>query len=219
MVTMRSRSIRALQWLALVIVAGACAQGFARSEPPPAKDATAYPAVDVHPQEHVAIAAEPWDSKEKCKIFQIDYLKYGFMPIRLIVTNQGDRPISLDQARIYIVDAQGQRINAAEPEDVDRRMKPPDNRSTLGIPVGPIRIHRKPKNWDSKVKADFDQYEYSSLGVEPHTTHAGFLFYDVQGLGSDPLRGAKLVLTELKDAQGQQLFYFEIPFDLYLKGR
>jgi hypothetical protein len=53
--------------------------------------------------------------------------------------------------------------------------------------------------------------------VEPHTTHDGFLFYDIQGLGSSPLRGAKLLLREIKDADGKELFYFEIPFDKYLQ--
>jgi hypothetical protein len=34
-----------------------------------------------------------------------------------------------------------------------------------------------------------------------------------------PLRGAKLHLHKLRDADGQELFYFEIPFDNYLKSK
>ena len=54
--------------------------------------------------------------------------------------------------------------------------------------------------------------------VEPHTTRAGFLFYDVSGL-SRPLQGALLNLHTIKDADGKDLFYFEIPFDKYLKTK
>jgi hypothetical protein len=54
--------------------------------------------------------------------------------------------------------------------------------------------------------------------VEPHTTRAGFLFYDVSDL-PHPLRGGKLYLKELRNADGDELFYFEIPFDKYLQSK
>lgn len=217
MVTMRSRPVgslpRTMAATALLFLVSASA--FGRPDPPPAKDATSYPAVDVHQKEQVAIAAEPYDSKEKCKVFQVDYLQYHFLPIRIIVTNMGDRPISLNDARIYFVDSAGERIQAAEPEDVERRTRPQFNKAA-DIPIGPIHLPHKPKSSDPKIEADFNAFEYAALAVEPHTTRAGFLFYDMDGLGENPLRGAKLVLRELKNADGQQLFYFEIPFDKYL---
>ena len=201
---------------ALLVALSAAAMG--RTDPPPAKDATAYPAVDVHTKEQVAVAAEPYDTKEKCKIFDVDFLKYDFLPIRIIVTNEGNRPISLNDARIYFIDANGDRIEAAEPEDVERRLTPPNGRET-GIPIGPIHLHPRKKDSDSRIEADFNQFEYAALVVEPHTTRAGFLFYDMNGLGDTPLHGAKLVLRELKDADGNQLWYFEIPFDKYLDAQ
>lgn len=190
----------------------------AADEPPPARTATDYPAVDVHSKENVAIAAEPFDTPKECKIFQVDYLKYRFMPIRIIVTNLGDTPISLKDARIFFISAAGDRIQAAEPEDVERRVRPKDRRG-VDIPVGPLKIHTKGKDSDPKIEKDFDQFEYAALAVEPHTTRAGFLFYDMDGLGNDPLHGAKLVLRELRNASGSELFYFEIPFDKFLDAQ
>jgi hypothetical protein len=200
----------------LITFAGAL---IAQTDPTAVKDATTYPAVDVHAKEQVAIAAEPFDTREKCKIFSVDFLKYDFLPIRIVVTNLGDRPISLNDARIYFVNAAGNRIQAAEPEDMERRVSPKDSRGTNLPPIGPIKLHTKGKASDSKIEAEFDQFEYAALAVEPHTTRAGFLFYDVQGLGDTPLHGAKLVLRELKDADGNQLWYFEIPFDKYLEAQ
>lgn len=219
MVTMRSRSARPLRRTLILaaLLAALSAAAFAHDQPPPAKEATTYPAADVHAKEQVAIAAEPYDTKDKCKVFQVDYLDYHFMPIRIIVTNMGDRPISLNDARIFLVDSAGEHIQAAEPVDVERRVSAKDSRGH-DIPIGPIKMHTKGKASDDKIEADFNEYEYAALAVEPHTTRAGFLFYDTDGLGNTPLRGAKLVLRELKNADGQQLFYFEIPFDKYLNA-
>jgi hypothetical protein len=221
MVTMRSRSLHAVTrglpffFFLLVVIAPA---SLAASDPPPAKDATAYPAVDFHAKEQVAIAAEPFDTAEKCKIFQVDYLKYRFLPIRIIVTNSGDHSVSLRDARIFFVSAAGDKVLAAEPEDVERRVKPKDSRGH-DIPVGPIKVHTKGSASDNKIEADFDHFEYAALAVEPHTTRAGFLFYDMQGLGDTPLRGGKLVLRELRNSDGDELFFFEIPFDKYLEAQ
>ena len=63
----------------------------------------------------------------------------------------------------------------------------------------------------------FKTFEYSAVAVEAHTTRAGFLFYDVDGL-ANPLAGAKLNLRMLRNSEGKELFYFEIPFDKYLHG-
>jgi len=183
-------------------------------EPPPAGVATSYPAFDQHPNEQVAIAADPYNTKEKASIFRFKYLDYGFMPIRIIVTNNGDKPISLIDARINFITAAGDKIPAATPEEVERRIgvKRPDGGYKLPGPLPRIG-NKSTKNKD--VDEDFHTYEYSAVAVEAHTTRAGFLFYDVQEL-SNPLKGAKLYLRRLQSADSKDLFYFEIPFDKYL---
>ncbi|MBT9333193.1 hypothetical protein [Paracidobacterium acidisoli] len=213
---MRSRSLFVIALLCLMATVPLRADD--RPAPPPAKDAMAWPALDNHKDEQVVIAAEPFDTAEKCRIFRVDYLKYHFMPIRIIVTNNSDRPISLSDARINFFSSANDKILAAEPDDVDRRVSLKDKKGH-DIPIGPVRLHTKGKNTDNKIEQDFDEFEYSALAVEPHTTHSGFLFYDMDGLGSTPLRGAKLVLRELRDADGKELFYFEIPFNKYLNAQ
>ncbi len=219
MVTMRTCSFRVSLrrlWPLYLLLIGIIPFSRAESDPPPARAATSYPAVDFHTKEQVA--AEPFDTAEKCKIFRVDYLKYRFLPIRIIVTNNGDHPISLRDARIFFVSSNGDRVPAADPIDVERRVKPKDSRG-IDIPVGPIKVHTKPSASDEKIEGDFDHFEYAALAVEAHTTRAGFLFYDMQGLGDTPLQGGKLVLRELRDSGGNELFYFEIPFDKYLEAR
>lgn len=184
---------------------------------PQPKDASTYVSHDAHDAEHVVIAAEPYDTKEKCKIFRVDYIENGFMPIFVVVTNNSDQPISLDQARIDFIDAQGDRISAAVPEDVERRMTHVSNAGKiipLPAPLPPLK--EKPKTPDKKIEQDFSDFEYNAVIVPAHSTRAGFLFYDMQGLGNTPLKGAKITLRTVHNAGGQDLFPFEIPLDKYL---
>jgi len=187
--------------------------------PPPVQPATAYAAVEVHEDEKVAIAAEPFDTREKEAIFRVDYLSHGVMPVRLVVTNNGSKPISLRDARILFLTAAGDKIQAADPEDVERLMTRKE-REGKKIPLpGPLpSIKMKPKASNQEIEQDFNTFEYQALVVEPHTTRAGFLFYDVSAL-DHPLKGAKLHLHKLRDADCNELFYFEIPFDKYLKSK
>jgi hypothetical protein len=201
-----------LLWLALPAMA-------IDHAPPPVQPATSFAAVEVHDDEKVAIAAEPFDTKEKEAIFHVDYLSHGVMPVRLIVTNNGDRPISLRDARILFITAAGDKIQAAEPEDVERLMSKKERQGGKIPMPGPIpNIKLKPKASDKLIEQDFDTFEYQALAVEPHTTRAGFLFYDVSQL-DHPLMGGKLHLHMVRDADGKELFYFEIPFDKYLKSK
>jgi len=205
--------------LPLLVIGLAVTAGATNHTAPPIQPATTFPAVEIHDTERVAIAVEPFDTKEKESIFRIDYLGHGVMPVRLIVTNNGDKPISLRDARILFYTAGGDRIQAAEPEDVERLMTRTE-REGKKIPMpGPLpSIKMKPKASNKDIEQDFDQFEYQALVVEPHTTRAGFLFYDVSQL-AHPLQGAKLHLHKLRDSDGNELFYFEIPFDPYLKSK
>jgi len=213
-ITVRTMRATALFLFWLVLPASA-----SDHTPPPVQPATSFAAVEVHDDEKVAIAAEPYDTREKESIFRVDYLAHGIMPIRLIVTNNSNRPISMSDARILFITAAGDKIQAAQPEDVERVMTRKEREGTkipMPGPLPPIKLKGKANNRD--IEADFNTLEYQALVVEAHTTRAGFLFYDVSDL-DHPLAGAKLHIRKVHDADGNELFYFEIPFDKYLKSK
>jgi hypothetical protein len=215
----QSTTMRNLKGIALLAIGLGLPALASDHTPPPVQPAASFAAVEVHGDEKVAIAAEPYDTKEKESIFRVDYLGHGIMPVRLIVTNNGDKPISLRDARILFQTAGGDRIQAAEPEDVERLMTRKE-REGKKIPMpGPLpSIKLKPKASNKDIEQDFNTFEYGALVVEPHTTRAGFLFYDVSEL-DNPLKGAKLHLHKLRNADGSELYYFEIPFDKYLQSK
>jgi hypothetical protein len=189
----------------------------AQHAPPPAKAANQYPAFVRDDKDHLTIAVDPYDTGEKASIFRLNYPSANILPIRLIITNDGDTPISLDNARIDFITAAGDKIRAAEPRDVERAMdRPADPRRA--IPIGPFKIGGKGKNRDKSIEEDFSNFEYNALVIEPHTTHAGFLFYDLQDM-ANPLSGAHLELRRLQTSDSRELFAFEVPFDKYLDSK
>ena len=215
----QSSTVRVSGALSLLVVWLALPALASDHSAPPVQPATTFAAVEVHDDEKVAIAVEPYDTKEKVCLFRVDYLSHGVMPVRLIVTNNGDRPISLSDARILFMTAAGDKVQAAEPEDVERLMSQKERQGSKIPMPGPIpAIKLKPKASDKDVEEDFNTLEYQALVVEPHSTRAGFLFYDVSQL-DNPLKGAKMHLVKLRDADGKELFYFEIPFEKYLRSK
>jgi hypothetical protein len=187
--------------------------------PPKVQPATDFATVEVHADEKLAIAVDPYDTKEKASIFRVDYLSHGVMPIRLIITNNGDKPISLKEARILFVTAAGDRVQASEPEDIERLMTRKEREGgKIPLPGGLPPIHTKAKASNKEIEEDFNTFEYASLVVEPHTTHAGFLFYDVSDL-NNPLKDAHMLLRKILNSDGDELFYFEIPFEKYLRSK
>jgi hypothetical protein len=187
---------------------------------PPLEPAGNFADCERHDSEKISIAAEPYETDEKLKLFRVNYMEYGFLPVRLIVTNDSDKTLSLDDARIVFVTADGMRVAAADPEDIDRRttqIGQTGETIPLPFPLPPIR--RKPKTKDPKIEEDFKDFEYTAASVGPHSSAAGFLFYDVKGV-KEPLVGAHLVLRKLAwSPSGSALYDFEVSFDKYLAAQ
>src|SRR5271166_2298990 len=206
------KSLKAFSPVLLWLAAPAMANSHV---PPPVQPASSFAAVDVHKDEKVAVAAEPYDTINKEAIFRGDYFGYGVIPIRVIVTNNSDRPISLLETRIILITATGDNIKVAEPAEVERVMNS-KRRESGKTPKHSAKPMPKPSRQD--VDDDFDAFEFRALTVEPHTTRAGFVFYAVSGLDR-PLEGAKLSVVTLRDAYGTELFEFQIPLDKYLNSQ
>ena len=187
-----------------------CGVAWAGGHPPKANPASEYADVDAHPNEHVSVAAEPFDTEDRTKFFRLDYLKYELLPVRIIITNAGDRPVSLDDVRIQFLSASGDRLPAAIPDEIDRRMN--DTRNPMDKYHTPIPLpHGRTHN--QKIDQDIADFGFSTTLVEPHTTLSGFLFYDVSGVDKPWLRGAQIYIKVMKDADGKELFPFTIDLD------
>ena len=202
--------------LAWVLLASLCAimilcafsKEFAKPEAKPAKT---YPLHDDHTDEKVAAGIDPYDSPEKQQIFSVKWAENGFLPVFLVITNDGDQPITLGNLRAQLITARREKITAATDDELYRRLA---HVSASG-PKYPIPFPRtKVKGAVGKKALDeMDAAQFSAKAVEPHSTQSGFVFFDVSGLSGSPLAGGRFYMTGLRDAKGSELFYFEIPFE------
>jgi hypothetical protein len=179
---------------------------------PEAKSAINYPAHDFHRDEQVAIAADPYDSAEKAKIFSVNFADHGYLPIFFIVTNDGDQPVSIANMRITLITANRSKLTPVTTDDLYRRLTNPQSSTR----PSPIPLPHKVKTGVSKKEIDeIESSQFAAKAVEPHSTQSGFLFFDIGGINS-PLRGANIDVTGVANAKGSELMYFEILADKYL---
>jgi hypothetical protein len=181
---------------------------------PAAQPAKTYPAHDDHSSEAVALALDPYDMADKASIFSIRYSDIGFLPMFVVVTNDGDQPVSLAGMKAELVTVNRTKIPPATEDDIYRRVARP----TGSISPNPLPWPKKAKGSISKDAMDeIQNAPFAAKAVEPHGTQAGFMFFDVSGI-STPLAGAHFYLTGVRDAKGNELMYFEVPLEKYLSA-
>jgi hypothetical protein len=204
------RSIAAVSAIVLSALFCLAAKHFVMPSAQPAKT---YPAHDEHPTEAVTLALDPYDMADKASIFSVHYSDVGFMPIFVIVTNDSNQPVSLSAAKAELVTVDRIKIPPATEDDIYRRIARPP---TTGPSSSPLPWPKKAKTSVSKEAQDeIQNSQFAARAVEPHSTQAGFMFFDVSGI-STPLAGAHFYLTGVRDAKGNELMYFEVALEKYL---
>lgn len=189
---------------------------------PPANPANQYAAFDTHPNEKVTVAAEPCDDVKDCDFFRLPYVSHGFVAVRVIFTNDSDTALTLDDARIQFISANNDKIPAATDDDLNRRLFVTSSVKGTKVPLIPLTIHHPPV--DKKITEDQNDFGFNTTTVQPHSTLAGYLFYDVKPLDEYPLKNAELFVKMIytapdKDGHKNQLFDFNIPFNKWLAAK
>jgi|SRR5271169_348856 len=205
------RSVVAALCVALFVPVLLASKNFVK---PVAKAAINYPAHDFHRDEKAAIAADPYDTPEKAKIFSVDFAAHGFLPVFFVVTNDGDQPISIAKMEVTLITRNHSKLTPIAPADLYRRLSNPqaDTRPS------PLPLPHKVKGTVSQKQMDeIESSQFAAKAVEPHGTQSGFLYFDVGGISS-PLPGANIDITGVSDAKGNELLYFEISVDQYLNA-
>ena len=189
---------------------------------PPPKSASQYDAFDSHAKEQVTIAADPCDDPADCKFFRLPYIQHGLIPIRVVITNDSDRALSLDDARIQFISANNDVLPAATDDDLNRRLftvkSVAGTKVPMPAPIPAITLHHP--SVDKKITQDENDFGFSGTVVNAHSTLAGYLFYDVKPLDDPALKGAQLYVKMVHTLDAKQnLFAFTIPFDKWLAAQ
>ena len=174
---------------ALVVLAAALAfssdKGF---NPPPAGPAISYPAHEAHSDEKVTIAIDPFTGVQKAAVFKVKYQDYGFLPIRLIITNDSGQPLMLDSMKIELITGNREKLQPATRDDIFRRISRPEkaaSRPKVQLPI-PVPHSRDPVGKEARDEVPLAMF--GIVPVMPKTTNSGFLFFDVAGM-NDPETG------------------------------
>ena len=206
-------SRRSLQILTIGLSVALCSVALWASKdfvPPHAENANTYASKDAHPTEKVTAAIDLYNAAPKDQIFITPYVQEGILPVLLIVSNDGDQPISMNNLRAELVTARNTKLEALDIDDVFRRVAHISGSTTPPPRLGPIPLGG---NKNKKVQKQYEELlsaRFAAEAVEPHTTKSGFLFFDIAGV-TQPLAGAHIYLTGMRDAGGSELMYFEIP--------
>jgi hypothetical protein len=196
---------------ALLVPALLASKNFVKPVP---KTAINYPAHDFHRDEKVAIAADPYDTPEKAKIFSINFADHGYLPVFFIVTNDSDQPVSIVNLEVTLITANHSKLTPIGIDDLYRRLSNPQAQTR----PSPLPLPHKVKGAVSKKEMDeIESSQFAAKAVEPHSTQAGFMFFDIGGIRS-PLPGSNIDVTGVTDAKGNELMFFEILMDKYLNA-
>ena len=195
------------------IVLGSIAIGSAqdkgRFEPQPVTEYRARQTVD-----KVTIAVEPFEGGEKVKraFGKSDPAKFGVLPVLVVIANDSDRALQLERMRVQLITADRKMADSVPAEEVPRtgRLKSPDVGGRRPIP-GIGRGSRKPKEeWEIAAR------EFVAPMVAAGGKAHGFFYFRVT---RDRTAGSQVYITGIRDARtGQDLLYFEISLDGYLKN-
>jgi hypothetical protein len=137
------------------------------------------------------------------------------LPVFLVITNDSDQAISLLDMKTQLVTSDRTKITAATRDDLYRRLSRP-SASTSSYPL-PFPRKKVKGGVSEKALEELDSAGFAAKAVEPHATQSGFVFFDVSGI-STPLAGAHLYLMGLRNGNGNDLMYFDIPMEKYLSA-
>lgn len=210
---------------ALLLVLSLALAAFAKQEsqpPPQAFHAKTYPAVDAHNDEHATIAADPYDMPDKTTFMLVPYRDNDILPIRVIISNDSDAPLNLSRLQVQLTTVNPRaKITPSEMDDLYRRLARQDRRGDE-VSRNPLPIPLPSRKLKSQVKKEWqdeiDSLRFKWLVVEPHASVSGFFFFDIRDL-EHPLAGGHLYLTGVRDENGQELMFFDIPLEKYLTYR
>ena len=177
---------------------------------PRADNANTYACKDAHATEKVTAAIDLYNTSPKDNIFITPYNQEGILPVFLVITNDGDQPITVNNMRAQLVTAGRAKMESLTTDEIFRRVAHISGSTTPPPRVGPIPLSGNKNKKAQKQYEEIMSANFMAAAVEPHTTKSGFLFFDVSNV-KQSVEGAHIYLTGVRDAGGSELMYFEIP--------
>lgn len=208
-----SSSRRIVLLLAIAALSALTLYASKEFQAPKVDKAATYPAHDSHANEKVTIAADPYGTSQKASIFRLKYLDKGILPVNLIVTNESGAPVSMTHMKVqFVARERHAKLTPMDADDIYRAMTHTKRNDDVARTTNPLPFPRTHKvgGLSREDRDEVERSRFQAEAVEPGNTQAGFVFFDVRDL-DNPLEGATVYVTGLRDNRGNDLMYFEIP--------
>ena len=157
--------------------------------------------------EQVLVGAKAFDNVDLvAEAFgkKVDLLKYGVLPVLVVVENKRDKSIDLRDMEVSLVATDGRHVDPISPDDVAfltkngrRRPKGPGE----GIPL-PL-----PQKKNPLAAPEIAGRAFAAGMLPPGDSVSGFFYFEAQSEVGD-----SLYLSGMKDARSRkEIMYFEFP--------
>ncbi|HEY1213618.1 MAG TPA: hypothetical protein VGE93_08300, partial [Bryobacteraceae bacterium] len=150
----------------------------------------------------MTIGAKPYSSEELiAEAFgrRTDLLKYGVLPVLVVVENKGQKTLDLRALEINLVSTDGRHVGPIAPEDIQYLRKTSPRATVTPLPV-PLPRKKNPLS-----APELTTRAFAAQMLPPGDSASGFFYFEAK-----PEPGDKLYVNRLRDARnGQEIMYFE----------
>jgi hypothetical protein len=159
--------------------------------------------------EQVVVGAKAFDNADLvADAFgkKVDLLKYGVLPVLVVVQNKRDKSIDLKNIEVSLVATDGRHVESISPDDVaflakngKRRPKGPGE----GLPI-PIPL---PSKKNPLAAPEIAGRAFAAGMLPPGDSVSGFFYFEAEAEVGD-----SLYVNGMKDARSRKdILYFEFP--------
>ncbi len=134
----------------------------------------------------------------------MDLLKYGVLPVLVVVENKRDKSIDLRDMEVSLVAADGRHVSAVSPDELPLLSKDGHRRPKQPGEGFPLPLPQKKNPLADPVIAG---RAFAAGMVPPGDSTSGFFYFEAQSEVGDSIS-----LSGMKDARTRkEILYFEFP--------
>jgi hypothetical protein len=134
---------------------------------------------------------------------KLDLLKYGVLPVLVVVENKGKEAVDMQTLDVKLVASDGRHAAPVAPEDLIHLGSPTKRPGIKQTPI-PMPKKKNPMNSPEIVGRAF-----AAKMLPPGDSASGFFYFEAK-----PEPGDKLYVNGMREARsGKDIMYFEFPLE------